>query len=106
MKKWWLGAALVSSMMLAACGGGEEEAADTGSSAGEMDPETIFIGNCAGCHGDNLEGASGPNLEEVGSRLSQDEILQVIQEGQGRMPGNLIEGEEAEVVAEWLSGMQ
>ncbi|MFB1082306.1 cytochrome c551 [Jeotgalibacillus sp. JSM ZJ347] len=106
MKKWWIGAVLGSAVLLGACGGGEEEAADTGSSAGEMDPETIFIQNCSGCHGDNLEGASGPNLQEVGSRLSQEEILSVIQNGQGSMPSNLIEGEEAEVVAEWLSGMQ
>ncbi|TFE03902.1 cytochrome c551 [Jeotgalibacillus salarius] len=106
MKKWWLGVALGSAVLLGACGGGEEEATDTGSSAGEMDPEEIFIGNCSGCHGDNLEGASGPNLQEVGSRLSQDEILNVIQQGQGSMPAGLIEGEEAEVVAEWLSEMQ
>ncbi|TFD95817.1 cytochrome c551 [Jeotgalibacillus sp. R-1-5s-1] len=109
MKKWWLALAAGSVLVLGACGGGEETT-DSGSgeqaSSGELDPREVYVGNCSGCHGDNLEGGSGPNLEDVGSRYSYDEILDIIQNGKGRMPGNLIEGEEAEVVAQWLSEQQ
>jgi len=38
--------------------------------------------------------------------LSEDEILTVIQEGRGAMPAGIIEGEEAEAVAAWLSEQQ
>lgn len=67
------------------------------------DPEEIFAGNCASCHGDDLSGGMGPDLTAVGGTLSEDEINKVIVEGQGSMPGGLVGGDEAAVLAEWLS---
>ena len=96
-------------LMIAACGGGDEEVTETNEENGgevveTQDAEKIVQGNCTSCHGGNLEGQGNfPNLTDVGSRLSQEEILTVIQEGRGAMPANIIEGAEAEVVAEWLS---
>ena len=53
---------------------------------------------------ENLEGAGGaPALADVGSRLSEEEIHDVIINGRPGMPGNLIKGEEAEAVAKWLA---
>lgn len=109
MKKKLLAAIFGSALMLAACGGGDDEATETNDENGgevveTQDAEKIVQGNCTSCHGGNLEGQGNfPSLTDVGSRLSQEEILKVIQEGQGAMPANLIEGAEAEVVAEWLS---
>lgn len=109
MNKKFLAAIFGSALMLAACGGGDEEATPTNDENGgevveSQDAEKIVQGNCTSCHGGNLEGQGNfPNISNVGSRLSKDEILKVIQEGQGAMPPNIIEGAEAEVVAEWLS---
>lgn len=67
------------------------------------DPEEIFASNCASCHGDDLSGGAGPDLTAVGGSLSEDDIKDVITNGQGTMPGGLVDGEELDILAEWLS---
>ncbi|SFA70587.1 cytochrome c550 [Lentibacillus halodurans] len=81
-------------------GGGEGETA--------ADGEEIFQSNCASCHGQDLSGAAGPALDTVGSKYSQEEIEQIIAEGfpDAGMPGGLVQGEEAQAVAQWLSEQQ
>ncbi|WP_163539609.1 cytochrome c550 [Gracilibacillus sp. YIM 98692] len=71
------------------------------------DPEAIAE-SCIGCHGGDLEGASGPSLQQVGSKYSQEEIYEIIMNGiEGtNMPGGLVESEEAEVLSEWLAEKQ
>ena len=45
-----------------------------------------------------------PALNNVGSRLSEEELLDIINNGNGNgMPGGLIKGAEAEAVAAWLA---
>jgi cytochrome c551 len=47
---------------------------------------------------------SGPSLEQVGARLSAEEIENVIRNGQGAMPANVLEDdEEITAVAAWLA---
>jgi len=70
------------------------------------DPEEIFANSCASCHGGDLTGGAGPDLTSVGSDHSKEDILSVIDEGQGAMPAGLIQGEEAEEVAAWLAEMK
>ncbi len=66
--------------------------------------EEVYKNNCASCHGDDLEGeGDAPGLEAVGSDMSEDEIREQIEDGGDGMPGGLIEGEEADQVAQWLS---
>lgn len=83
---------------------GGEEVAEEGEVA--TDPEGIFKNSCASCHGDDLSGVSGPDLTKVGSELSADEIQTIIMEGQGNMPGGLVNAEEADLLSEWLSEMK
>lgn len=68
-----------------------------------MTPDKIFQQNCSSCHGNNLEGGVGPNLQKIGSTLSKDRILNQIKNGGGAMPGGIISGKEADAVATWLS---
>lgn len=77
-------------------GGGEEQTASA-------NPEEMYQNSCADCHGGDLSGGVGPNLQGVGDRLSVDEIVDVIENGQGQMPAGLYTGEEAQQVAEWLT---
>src|SRR5690625_4501536 len=71
------------------------------------DPEEIYKNMCASCHGDDLSGDSAPELQQVGNRLSEDEIETIINEGtDGGMPGGLVDAEEAQQLAEWLSEQQ
>jgi quinoprotein glucose dehydrogenase len=53
----------------------------------ERGDKSTFESNCAGCHGAMRTGAArGPNLAEVGKRMSKDEIVRIIREGTGNMP--------------------
>lgn len=71
------------------------------------DPEEIFQNNCASCHGDDLSGDSAPDLTEVGSEHSEEEIEEIINEGtDGGMPGGLVDNEQAAEIAEWLAEMK
>lgn len=113
MKKWMF-IVLGSAIMLGACGdngnnepvpdndnNNEAENAENAESDGTYDlanGEDLYIGRCMSCHGDNLQGASGPGLEGH----SFDEVLAAIEEGPGGMPENLAEGQDAEDIAAWI----
>lgn len=67
-------------------------------------PEDLYRNSCASCHGDDLSGASGPDLQDLGSRLSEEDIKTIIIEGiEPGMPGGLVNNEEAGILAEWLA---
>ncbi|WP_051239753.1 cytochrome c551 [Pontibacillus halophilus] len=100
-------------LLLSACGGGgNEDAAPAEESEQEVKEysatgaEEVFQANCASCHGQQLGGGSGPGLTQVGTKYSEEEILSIIQNGKGIMPPKVIEGQEAEHVAKWLSTME
>lgn len=79
----------------------DESAADASYDADAA--KASYQSSCAGCHGGNLEGGAGPALSDVGSRLSKDEILDIIKNGRPGMPAGLLQGDEAENVAAWLA---
>lgn len=67
-------------------------------------PEQIFqSSSCIGCHGKNLEGGAGPNLQHAGSKWSKDKILNQIKNGGNGMPGGLLSAADAQKVADWLA---
>src|SRR5699024_208687 len=65
--------------------------------------EEVFQQNCATCNGDDLSGGNGPDLTKVGSEMSKDDIHDIIENGKGDMPPGIVAGEDADIVAEWLS---
>ncbi|MED5077054.1 cytochrome c [Geobacillus stearothermophilus] len=107
--KWKLAAMFLGvSLALAACGGGGDNAGgkNDGSNGGgdtAAAAEQIFKQNCASCHGQDLSGGVGPNLQKVGSKYSKDQIKDIIANGRGAMPAGIIKGEDADKVAEWLA---
>lgn len=109
MKKKLLALLFGSALILSACGGGEEAAdpgnggGDTGGDASHAQAEKLYKASCSSCHGGNLEGRVGPDLTEVGSRYTKEEIEDIIVNGKGQMSGGFLKGEEAAAVAEWLS---
>ncbi|MEB5686699.1 cytochrome c551 [Mammaliicoccus lentus] len=91
-----------SSLVFAGCGNSssDESKSEEYSSQGEK----IFKNNsCVGCHGKDLEGASGPSLKNVGSKLSEQDIEKIINEGKGSMPSKVVDEKEAQEVAKWLA---
>ncbi|MGG3210352.1 cytochrome c551 [Geobacillus stearothermophilus] len=106
--KWKLAAMFLGvSLALAACGGGGDNAGNNNGNNGGGDTaasaEQIFKQNCASCHGQDLSGGVGPNLQKVGSKYSKEQIKEIIVNGRGAMPAGIIKGEDADKVAEWLA---
>jgi cytochrome c551 len=102
MKKWLgtISGVLFVLALTAAC-----STTGQGQQAGEKsgDPQKIFQAKCASCHGQNLEGRNAPSLAKVGSKYkSVDELTSVILNGQGGMPGGLVNQADAKKLAEWL----
>jgi len=105
-------AAFLAVILLAGCGGGKSSGgggqASGGSEAEFEQAVSIFNANsCVNCHASDLSGNMGgnSNLKKVGSRLSKDEIAQVISEGRGLMPSfkDTLSQEEIDQLAEWLA---
>lgn len=104
MKKKLFGLLIGTSIVLAACGGGGDDTKDTASSA--ADPEKLYQQKCSSCHGADLKGGGGgafPDLTQVGSRLSQEEIETIINDGKGAMPKGQLTGDDVATVAGWLA---
>lgn len=85
----------------------EQPTAEAPTAEGTVDAaaaeEKYKASSCVACHGADLSGVSGPSLKEVGSKYSKDEIAGIITNGKGSMPGGMLKGEDAELVAAWLA---
>ena len=95
---------LGSALFLAACGG-DDSSSSNGDTA-ELDGKKIVQQSCATCHGGQLQGGNAPALEKLGSKYSEEEILDIILNGKDRMPPGLLQGEKAEAAAEYLSTLK
>jgi mono/diheme cytochrome c family protein len=77
-------------------------------SKADEEGKQLFIASCKSCH--NLDavqaqGVTGPDLDELGG-LDPERVLNAIENGgtgQGRMPPNLLQAEDAEKVARYVS---
>lgn len=85
---------------LTACSSGNDNGGDKKNTASA---EEVYKQNCASCHGNNLEGGTGPALKQIGKEHNKAEILKQIKNGGGGMPAGLVSGDEAESVAQWLA---
>ncbi len=56
---------------------------------GEMSGSTLYRQNCAGCHRPDKKGSPPefPSLVDIGSKLSREQIRDMVDHGGGRMPG-------------------
>lgn len=121
MKRLVMLAICAGSLLFAAACGGGGSTNDTGGGnqvngnhdAGNENPPAVVVdrpetydNSCIQCHGTDLEGRTGPNsnLQQVGAKLSREEIITQIKKGGGRMPGfeNSLSEEEINELADWL----
>lgn len=80
---------------------GSQDGAAKNTAYDEEKAKSVYQQQCVGCHGENLEGAVGPALK--GLNKSEDELLDVIKNGKGQMPGGLVSEEDAKNLAAWLA---
>ncbi len=72
--------------------------------------ESVFLVQCAPCHGETGDGMSG-KAHDFTSRISKDQVLAVIKNGSnqlgypmGAMPPMLAQGADAEAIAAYVAG--
>lgn len=72
--------------------------------------ESIFLVQCAPCHGETGDGLSG-KAHDFTSRMGKEQILAVIKDGtdqlkypMGAMPGGMAQGADAEAIAAYVAG--
>lgn len=69
----------------------------------------LYQNACVTCHGANLQGGIGPNLQHVGSQLSLAQIVTQINNGGGAMPGYgpknqaILTNQQIDELATWLA---
>ena len=92
----------------------EEEAGGVGATrsqpmtASEERGKALFNQTCASCHSlaaVNARGVTGPSLDQIGE-ITPERIVNAIENGgtgQGLMPAGLLEGQEAQDVANYVS---
>jgi mono/diheme cytochrome c family protein len=76
--------------------------------ASEEEGKVLFIQTCKSCHtldAVNAHGVTGPDLDDLGG-LDRQRVLSAIRRGgtgQGRMPARLLQGQDAQDVAIYVS---
>jgi cytochrome c oxidase cbb3-type subunit 3 len=72
--------------------------------------ESIFLVQCAPCHGETGDGLSG-KAQDFSARFTKEQVLAVIKKGQhtlkypmGPMPAGMAQGKDAEDIAEYVAG--
>ncbi|MBW5470962.1 c-type cytochrome [Brevibacillus formosus] len=78
----------------------QTEAADT-----EKSVMKLYKNNCMSCHGNDLSGRVGPGLQQVGSKMTEENLVEIITVGANGMPGyeKVLSAEEIGQLAKWLS---
>jgi len=72
--------------------------------------ESVFLVQCAPCHGETADGLSG-KAQDLTNRMSKEQVLDVIAKGSnqlgypmGAMPPMLATGADAEAIATYVAG--
>lgn len=67
--------------------------------------EAIYKQSCVACHGNQLEGKMGPNLQKVGTKLTDEQLYKLVLNGKGAMPAfkSSLKEEEVANLALWLA---
>jgi cytochrome c551 len=69
------------------------------------DGQSLYEKSCLSCHGADLKGGAAPsvvNMAGMAGKYTEKEVLDMINNGIGLMPGGLVTEEEAQVLTEWL----
>lgn len=105
MKKGWIAVLTCSFILITACSGQTKSTTDAPPTVDAGTPEATYQKNCMNCHGMNLQGGIGPDLTKVGSKLSKEDIHNILEKGKGRMPAqkSYISAEDLEKLSTWLS---
>ncbi|WP_249730369.1 cytochrome c [Paenibacillus sp. J2TS4] len=65
----------------------------------------LYKKQCISCHAADLSGKVGPDLRGIGATRTEEELVEIIQDGSKGMPAfqKILSVEEIEALAQWLS---
>ena len=93
--------------VLPACGQGtNSQGMDVRTTAPEdANAVALYKISCLSCHAADLSGRVGPSLQEIGSKLSQEQLSTIIHDGARGMPAfqKSLSNEEIDALTQWLS---
>lgn len=66
--------------------------------------ETVYKKQCLSCHAADLGGQVGPSLQQVGTKLTEEQIMEVIRDGAKGMPSfeKILSPADIDTLAQWL----
>ncbi|WNR43960.1 c-type cytochrome [Paenibacillus roseipurpureus] len=100
---------LIMMLSIAACGNKPHETPNESAGASvKVDVAKLYQNYCLSCHGNQLQGGQGPNIQKIGERLDEASIIKQIQKGGGGMPPFQVtmKDEELKALAAWLAGLK
>lgn len=102
---------MLAMLALSACGERtEDDSALRATIVTTEDEEAVALykSQCLSCHAVDLSGRVGPNLKDVGTRLSEDPIVDIVTDGYKGMPSykKILEESEIRSIAVWLANMK
>lgn len=99
--------AMMFIFLLSACSQGNNDRLMASSSATPEDAKAVALykKQCISCHGVDLSGKVGPSLQEIGTRLTEQQLMDIVHDGRRGMPSfkKIINAEEIKVLAQWLA---
>ncbi len=84
------------------CSGGSADGADGADGGTAPDGETIFNSTCTGCHGADGSGGTGPDLNAEVPGEDLEDLIDVVMNGKGGMPGVVPDADNAAAVAQYV----
>lgn len=110
MRLGWVALMLIAVWGLTACGNTPKETPNVNGSttAVKVDVPKLYQNYCLSCHGNQLQGGQGPNIQKVGERLDEAAIIKQIQKGGNGMPPFQVtmKPEELKALAAWLAELK
>lgn len=105
MKRFCMRGLVLVSVAASLTGCGNEQSAGRANDGGKLEVPSVYKQNCLSCHGSELQGRVGPNLQTIGGKQTEEQIYEVIQKGKGGMPAfeNRLNEEEIGTLAAWLA---
>lgn len=79
-----------------------DSAEDTGDVQDTSAEHQLFLSACAGCHGEDGDSGTAPNLSVMVPLMPDDQLTNVIVNGSGPMPGNTVPEEDVPALIEYL----
>jgi len=94
-------------LILPACGRGTNSQVEDARIIAPEDVSAVALykKSCLSCHAADLSGRVGPSLQEIGAKLSEEQLDTIIHDGARGMPafGKALSNEEIDALTQWLS---